>query len=153
MSNIINIYNKNKEFIKYCSISIICTIILYLIYFFITKINPKAYILANFIAYLVSFSLLFYLNQKLFNSIPTNKRNKITQILDFIIFRLIGFLIDSTILVILIEQVSISNFWSKIISSLLTFIYNYYTNKKFVLLRSILYAFHYLKSMNINHDY
>lgn len=124
MSNIINIYNKNKEFIRYCSISIICTIILYLIYFFITKINPKAYILANFIAYLVSFSLLFYLNQKLFNSIPTNKRNKITQILDFIIFRLIGFLIDSTILVILIEQVNISNFWSKIISSLLTFIYN-----------------------------
>ena len=82
MSNIINIYNKNKEFIRYCSISIICTIILYLIYFFITKINPKAYILANFIAYLVSFSLLFYLNQKLFNSIPTNKRNKITQIVD-----------------------------------------------------------------------
>lgn len=132
MNNIINIYNKNKKFIKYCSISIICTIILYLIYFFITKINTKAYILANFIAYLVSFSLLFYLNQKLFNSIPTNKRNKITQILDFIIFRLIGFLIDSTILVILIEQVSISNFWSKIISSLLTFIYNYYTNKRFV---------------------
>lgn len=131
-TKIINIYKNNKKFLRYCSISIVCTIILYLIYFIITKINPKAYIVANFIAYLFSFSLLFYLNQRLFSSVPKDKRGKITQILDFIIFRVVGFLIDSTLLILFIEEVVMGNFWSKIISSLLTFIYNYYTNRRYV---------------------
>lgn len=131
-TKIINIYKNNKKFLRYCSISIVCTIILYLIYFIITKINPKAYIVANFIAYLFSFSILFYLNQRLFSSVPKDKRSKITQILDFIIFRVVGFLIDSTLLIIFIEKIGMGNFWSKIISSLLTFIYNYYTNKRYV---------------------
>lgn len=131
-TKIINIYKKNKKFIRYCSISIFCTIILYTIYFIITKINKDAYIIANFIAYIVSFSILFYLNQKLFKSIPKDKKTKITQILDFIIFRLVGFLIDSAFLIIFIEKIEMTNFASKIISSLLTFIYNYYTNKKYV---------------------
>lgn len=131
-TKIINIYIDNKKFLRYCSISIVCTIILYLIYFIITKINPKAYIVANFIAYLFSFSILFYLNQRLFSSMPKDKRSKITQILDFVIFRVVGFLIDSTLLILFIEEVGMGNFWSKIISSLLTFIYNYYTNKRYV---------------------
>lgn len=131
-TKIINIYKNNKKFLRYCSISIVCTIILYLIYFIITKINPKAYIVANFIAYLFSFSILFYLNQRLFSSVPKDKRSKITQILDFIIFRVVGFLIDSTLLIIFIEKIGMGNFWSKIISSLLTFIYNYYTNRRYV---------------------
>lgn len=128
----INIYKKNKEFIRYCTISVICTIVLYLIYFTITKINKEAYILANFIAYIVSFTILFILNKKLFNSVPKTKKDYITQVLDFIIFRLFGFLIDSTLLIIFIEKIGISNVLSKIISSLLTFIYNYYTNKKYI---------------------
>lgn len=128
----INIYKKNKEFIRYCTISVICTIVLYLIYFTITKINKETYILANFIAYIVSFTILFILNKKLFNSVPKTKKDYITQVLDFIIFRLFGFLIDSTLLVIFIEKIGISNVLSKIISSLLTFIYNYYTNKKYI---------------------
>lgn len=131
-TKIINIYKNNKKFLRYCSISIVCTIILYLIYFIITKINPKSYIVANFIAYLFSFSILFYLNQRLFSSMPKDKRSKITQILDFVIFRVVGFLIDSTLLILFIEEVGMGNFWSKIISSLLTFIYNYYTNKRYV---------------------
>ena len=63
---------------------------------------------------------------------PKDKRSKITQILDFVIFRVVGFLIDSTLLILFIEEVGMGNFWSKIISSLLTFIYNYYTNKRYV---------------------
>lgn len=128
----IKIYNKYKEFIKYCTISVLCTIVLYVIYFTITKINKDAYILANFIAYIVSFTILFILNKKLFNSIPKTKKEYITQVLDFIIFRLFGFLIDSTLLVIFIEKIGISNVLSKVISSLITFIYNYYTNKKYI---------------------
>lgn len=132
MNKLKDLYIKNKEFILYCGISFFCTILLYIIYYIIIKINKDAYILANFVAYLISFGLLFYLNQKLFKSYPINKRNKITQIIDFILFRLIGFVIDSSILVILIEKIHIGEFISKIISSLLTFIYNYYTNKKFI---------------------
>jgi len=50
----------------------------------------------------------------------------------FVIFRVAGFIIDSSILVLLIEEFGLSNLISKITSSMLTFAFNYFTNKLFV---------------------
>ena len=131
-NTITEIYHKNKLFIHYSIISFFCTIILYLVYFLVNYLSNNQYIIANFFAYLTSFSLLFILDQKIFNSFPNNKKKLTNQILIFIIARAIGFLIDSFILIILIEKLKISPIFAKIISSVITFIYNYYANKKYV---------------------
>lgn len=128
-------YDKNREFILYSLVSLVCTVILYLLYYVITLVSGK-YILGNFIAYFVSFTLLFILDQKIFKSRPLRKSKRFNQIILFIVFRVIGFMIDSAILVLLIEEFSMSSMLAKILSSLITFMYNYITNKLFVFKKS-----------------
>ena len=125
-------YDRNEEFIKYCLISLMCTGILYLIFFIVDKITKGNYFLANFLSYFISFAVLFFMNQKLFKARPVRKRDKAKQISAFVIVRIIGFPLDSFILHMLISKFNIDNMTAKVIGSLIMFIYNYLTNKLFV---------------------
>lgn len=135
MNKIKKIYIKNKLFIHYCIISFLCTIILYLVYFIVNYISNNQYILANFFGYLISFTLLFILDQKLFKSKPKDKKILLKQVLIFIFIRAMGFLLESMILIILIEKLKLSSFIAKLISSTIIFIYNYLANKKYVFIK------------------
>ncbi len=125
-------YDKNEEFIKYTFVSTVCTGILYALYFFITWITKGRYLVANTIAYSISFIVLFIWDQRLFNSRPKRKKDRFYQLFFFILFRVIGFIIDSSILILLIERCNLDSGVAKIISSLITFMFNYITNKLFV---------------------
>ena len=125
-------YYKNEEFILYSLVSIFCTILLYLLFYIVDKITNGNYILANFISYLLSFSLLFVLNQKLFKSRPLTKKGRFNQLMTFVVIRVVGFPIDSAVLSLLINYSNMNNMEAKIIVSLIMFIYNYITNKLFV---------------------
>lgn len=125
-------YYKNEEFILYSLVSIFCTILLYLLFYVVDKITNGNYILANFISYLLSFSLLFILNQKLFKSRPLTRRGRFNQLMTFVVIRVVGFPIDSAMLSLLINYSNMDNLVAKIIVSLIMFIYNYITNKLFV---------------------
>lgn len=132
MKKIKEIYFKNKLFIHYCIISFLCTIIMYLVYFIVNYMNNNLYILANFLGYIVSFTILFILDQKLFKSKPKDKKLFLKQILLFVFIRAMGFLLESLILVILIEKIGLSNLIAKLISSTFIFFYNYTANKNYV---------------------
>ena len=132
MKKIKEIYFKNKLFIHYCIISFLCTIIMYLVYFIVNYINNNLYILANFLGYIVSFTILFILDQKLFKSKPKDKKLFLKQILLFVFIRAMGFLLESLILVILIEKIGLSNLIAKLFSSTFIFFYNYTANKNYV---------------------
>ena len=125
-------YYKNEEFILYSLVSIFCSSILYLLFYIVDKITKGNYILANFISYLLSFSLLFVLNQKLFKSRPLTKKGRFNQLMTFVVIRVVGFPIDSAVLSLLINYSNMNNLVAKIIVSLIMFIYNYITNKLFV---------------------
>jgi len=62
MSFIKQFYNKNKQFINYTLVSLFCTGILYFLYFLITYLTNGRYLVANFIAYIISFTILFVLD-------------------------------------------------------------------------------------------
>lgn len=125
-------YDKNEEFIKYCLVSTICTGILYLVFFVVDLITKGNYLLANFLSYTISFTVLFVLDQRVFKSRPIRKRDKLKQLTAFIIVRIIGFPLDSLVLSILINKFGIGNMAAKVLGSLIMFMYNYVTNKLFV---------------------
>ena len=125
-------YDKNEEFIKYCLVSTICTGILYLVFFIVDLITKGNYLLANFLSYAISFTVLFILDQRVFKSRPIRKRDKLKQLTAFIIVRIIGFPLDSLVLSILINKFGIGNMAAKVLGSLIMFMYNYVTNKLFV---------------------
>ncbi len=129
---LIKLYENNKLFIHYCIVSFVCTIIMYALYIIINILTNGFYIVANTIAYVVSFTVLFLLDRRLFKAFPRRKLEGAIQVNSFILFRAIGLLIDSLILAFLIEKLLIPKFISKVISSSMTFFYNYLTNKLFV---------------------
>ncbi len=125
-------YYKNEEFIKYCLISLACTGILYLVFFIVDLITNGNYLLANFLSYTISFTVLFFWDQKLFKSRPLRRSKRLAQVTSFIIIRVIGFPIDSLVLSVLINKFNMGNMSAKILGSLIMFMYNYITNKLFV---------------------
>lgn len=131
-SKIEKFYYRNKEFIDYSIVSIICTIILYILYFFVTWITKGNYIFANLIAYIISFTILYIWDMKIFKCRPFRKKKRLYQLILFIAFRIIGFSIDSVILIYFIEHSNMSYASAKILSSLIIFMFNYITNKLFV---------------------
>lgn len=131
-SKIEKLYYKNEEFIKYCFVSFVCTGILYLVFFLVDLITKGNYMLANFLSYTISFTILFIWDQRVFKSKPRRKKEKIAQVTSFIIIRVIGFPLDSIVLSILINKFSIGNMAAKVLGSFIMFMYNYITNKVFV---------------------
>ena len=111
-------YLKNEEFIKYSFVSTVCTGILFL--------------LANFLSYTISFTVLFIWDRKVFKSKPVRRRDKLAQLTSFIIVRVIGFPLDSLVLSVLINKFHIVNMAAKVLGSLIMFMYHYVTNKLFV---------------------
>lgn len=125
-------YYGNEEFIKYSLVSILCTGILYLIFYLVNLITNGNYMLANFLSYSISFAILYILDERIFKSKPIRKKDRIIQAIIFIIIRIVGFPIDSFILHLFISRFNIENMTSKVLASLIMFIYNYITNKLFV---------------------
>lgn len=125
-------YFKNKEFINYCLISLVCTGILYLVFFIVNKVTSGNYLLANFLSYTISFTILFIWDQKLFKSRPIRRKDRMVQVFTFIIIRLIGFPLDSFVLHVFISNFNMENMVAKVIASLVMFMYNYVTNKLFI---------------------
>ena len=132
MNKVRSIYTKNKKFVHSSIISMICTGIRFIIYFFILWITKGRYIFANLISYVISFTILFFANQKLFDSKPAQKKDEAKQLSLFITYRIFGFFIDSALLALFIEKFKFSDVPARVFSSLLTFIYNYFTNKIYV---------------------
>ena len=52
-------YYKNEEFIKYCLVSLVCTGILYLVFFIVDLITNGNYLVANLFSYVIYFSVLY----------------------------------------------------------------------------------------------
>ena len=125
-------YYKNEIFIKYCFVSFVCTCILYLVFYLVNLITKGNYLLANFLSYAISFTVLFFWNRKVFNYKPIRKKDRLEQTISFVIIRVIGFPLDSFILFLLIKEFNIGNMTAKVLASLIMFMYNYITNKLFV---------------------
>ena len=94
MNRIRSIYTKNKKFVHSSIISLICTGIRFIIYFLVLWITNGRYIFANLISYVISFTILFFANQKLFDSKPNRKKDEAKQLSLFITYRIFGFFID-----------------------------------------------------------
>lgn len=125
-------YYKNETFIKYCFVSFVCTCILYLVFYLVNLITKGNYLLANFLSYAISFTVLFFWNRKVFNYKPIRRKDRLEQTISFVIIRVIGFPLDSFILFLLIKEFNIGNMTAKVLASLIMFMYNYITNKLFV---------------------
>lgn len=125
-------YDDNEEFILYCLVSVICTLVLFIVFYLVNLLTKGNYMLANFISYVSSFTLLYVLDERVFKSRPSKKKHRYRQMIIFIVIRTIGFPIDSYVLYLLINKCHIRHLLAKVVGSLIMFVYNYICNKLFV---------------------
>lgn len=129
MEKIKRIYQRNKQFISYCFCCFLCSFIRYSLYFFITWISNGIYLLANLIAYIISAIIFYFYVQKLMTLDNKKHRFEIKKLSKFMGFKIIEFIFESFILILLIEKLNLGAFLSKLFSSLITYIFNRTINK------------------------
>lgn len=119
----------NYEFLMYIMISLFCTLVFLVLYVFINAITGGNYLLANGIAYFVSFTLLYILDQRLFKAKTSHKGKGAIQLIAFVTVRLVGFPLDEGLLYFFVDKVGFGKLIGKLFGSLIMFVFNYLTNK------------------------
>ena len=125
--------DEDFQFVFYVLISNFSSVVFFLLYVLFTYvITNENYILANTVAYTVSFTVLYLLDRNLFKAQTRSKKKFMLQASSFIILRVIGFPLDTGLLYILVEKVRLGKLLGKLVGSLIMFFFNYITNKLFV---------------------
>lgn len=115
------------DFIKYFGVGIIAALVNILCLYIFTEIFKINYLIANIISFTLGLITNYVLSKKY-----VFKNNKLNRLLEFIIYAIIGIIglvIDTTSLWIFTSQFQIHYMISKIISTGITFIWNFSARK------------------------
>lgn len=110
-----------KQFIMYVIVGGFTTLVNYIIYYILIKIN-QGWLLANTIAWAAAVLFAFYTNRKLVFQSKQNAKQEASQ---FFIMRLATLVIENILLFLLIQLLGLHVYISKIIVSFVTVIANY----------------------------
>ena len=125
--------DKDFQFVFYVLISNFSSLIFLILYVLFTYVFTNGnYILANTVAYTVSFTVLYLLDRNLFKAKTRSKKKFLLQASTFITLRVIGFPLDTALLYVLVEKVGLGKLFGKLVGSIIMFFFNYLTNKLFV---------------------
>lgn len=125
--------DKDFQFIFYVLISNFSSLVFFILYVLFTYVFTNGnYILANTVAYTVSFTVLYLLDRNLFKAKTKSRKKFLLQASSFITLRIIGFPLDTALLYVLVEKVGMGKLIGKIVGSIIMFFFNYITNRLFV---------------------
>lgn len=125
--------DKDFQFIFYVLISNFSSLVFFILYVLFTYVFTNGnYILANTVAYTVSFTVLYLLDRNLFKAKTRSRKKFLLQASSFITLRIIGFPLDTALLYVLVEKVGMGKLIGKIVGSIIMFFFNYITNRLFV---------------------
>ena len=118
-----------NKIIKFSIVGGIATIIDFIcLYIFKEYLNIDV-ILANTLSFIISVIYNYIASINLVFDIDKNKNKKLKFVL-FIIFSVIGLIINNTIIYVLIEKINMYYLLSKVIATLIVMIFNFITRKK-----------------------
>ena len=123
------IWNKYKKIINYIFFASITSII-NVVTFWIANLFIENVIICNIIAYTFSISSSFVFNKKLV--FKKNDGNILGQGIKYLVVKLLAFVLDSIVLVVMYNCLGINKMISKIVSNMSTTISNYSLNNNWV---------------------
>lgn len=130
MKKIIEIYDKNKEIINYLIFGILTTLVNIVIFGLCTEGFHIQYLVSNVIAWIASVLFAYITNRKwVFES---HSESIIKEMSKFFSSRLITLGLDMITMWLLVDGLSISNLYAKVIANVLVVIANYIFSKVFV---------------------
>ena len=122
--------NKRKEMITYLVFGVLTTIVNIVTYVLITKLMNLDYKLATTIAWVVSVVFAFITNKiYVFNSKGMAVHTLVREFSSFMFFRMLSYLIDLGMMIVLVEWISVNDIISKILANIVVVIINYIASK------------------------
>ena len=121
---------RKKEVISYLFFGVLTTLINILSYVVLSKLFEVDYKLATTIAWVISVLFAFITNKiYVFNSKETNIVLVAKEFSSFTIFRLLSYLMDLGVMVLMVEWLKTDDLIAKIVANVFVVIFNYFASK------------------------
>lgn len=133
MTKIIDLLRKYRELLAYGIIGVSTTLLNFLLYYVMTRVLNIDYMVANVMAYLIALIYAFFTNKYIvFVSKSVSKAVIFHETISFFGMRLIAGILDSFLMYIGVDVLTINDSLTKIVVTLLIIIINYFVSKYMV---------------------
>lgn len=124
------LFRKHKEIISYLVFGVATTIVNIVIFFICKDLLGIDYKISNAIGWFLSVLFAFFTNKYfVFSSNHADVRSFIVEMLLFYWYRVLSFVVDMALMVLMIEFMHISDFWAKMVTQVAVIILNYFFSK------------------------
>lgn len=128
------LYNKYKEIINYLIFGVLTTIVSIVSYKIFTLIGIN-YLISNVISWIISVTFAYITNRKyVFES---NNNDQLKEMIKFFSSRVTSLLVETILMLILVDLIRINDFIAKIICQVVVIILNYILSKLVVFKKTI----------------
>lgn len=127
------LFQKYKEVLAYLFFGGATTLINIVVFFICQNIFGLNYTISNPISWFLSVLFAFFTNKYfVFDSKHTDRRSFFKEMGLFYWYRVLSFVIDMGLMVVLIEGLHLSDFWAKMITQVVVVVLNYFFSKFFI---------------------
>lgn len=127
------LFQKYKEVISYLVFGVATTVVNIVIFFVCKDILGIDYKISNAIGWFLSVLFAFFTNKYfVFASVNKDLGSFIREMLLFYWYRILSFVVDMALMILLIEVIHASDFWAKMVTQVAVVVLNYFFSKFFI---------------------
>ena len=123
------LYIKYKEIINYLIAGFLTLIVSISSYALLTKILHIHYIISNIVSWIIAVLFAYYVNRKFVFGSTSTKKEKNKEIINFFKYRILSLIIETILMYLLVDIISINDLVSKVIVQIIVIILNYIFSK------------------------
>ncbi|MBL1228065.1 GtrA family protein [Enterococcus sp. BWB1-3] len=124
------LFQKYKEVVAYLFFGVATTVINLVVYFICTDLLLLDYKLSNVISWFLSVLFAFFTNKYfVFQSLVGSRQLFWKEMFLFYWYRILSFVIDMGVMLLLIEVIHAPNFFAKLVTQVIVVVLNYFFSK------------------------
>ncbi|WP_086444174.1 GtrA family protein [Candidatus Enterococcus lemimoniae] len=124
------LFHKYKEVISYLVFGVATTIVNILVFFLCKDVLGIDYKISNTIGWFLSVLFAFFTNKYfVFASNHEDFGSFVKEMLLFYWYRILSFVVDMALMILMIEVLHISDFWAKMVTQVAVVVLNYFFSK------------------------
>lgn len=136
MNNIKKLIKKYEEILRYGFFGVLTTAVNFLVFYFFDSLLGKSYLLANFIAIILSILFAYLTNKKfVFQSETEGMKESLKEFISFLSLRLLSGVFDMFAMFLLVDGLDLNTNFSKVLTQFIVVISNYVFSKLFIFKR------------------
>lgn len=129
---------KHREVLGYLFFGVATTLVNMGVFFICNNALHIEYLVSNTISWFVSVLFAFVTNKYfVFESKHENKAAFFKEMFLFYWYRILSFIIDMGMMILLIEYIHINDFWAKIVTQVVVVVLNYFFSKLFIFKKEV----------------